>query len=81
MMRVIDFLDEPPAFLKFLGVKNEERFPEEDNEKAYVIMSDSAWDGEIGKWKKVEHLKAARMAILEIGRDTIAEVTRFVQIA
>ena len=59
------FLREPPAFLKFLGVEHEERFREEDDMKDYVIMSDSAWDGQIGKWKKVEHLKEGRMAILE----------------
>ena len=71
------FLHEPPAFLKFLGVKNEARFREEDNEKDYVIMSDSAWDGEIGKWKKVEHLKAARMAIVEIPQITDHRLYRF----
>ena len=59
------FLREPPAFLKFLGVENEERFREEDDMKGYVIMSDSAWDGVIGEWKKVEHPKEGRMAILE----------------
>ena len=59
------FLHEPPPFLKFLGVKNEDRFREEDNAgKDYVIISDLAWDGEIGKWKKVDR-QAARMAILE----------------
>ena len=60
------FMYEPSPFLKFLGFKNRERFPEEDdNEKDYVIMSDSAWDGVIGKWKIVDHPKMARMAILE----------------
>ena len=60
------FLHEPPAFLKFLGVEDEERFQEEeDNEKDYVIMSDSTWDGVIGKWKTVDHPEMARMAILE----------------
>ena len=59
------FLREPPAFLKFLGVEDEERFREEDDMKDYVIMSDSAWDGVIGEWKKVEHPKEGRMAILE----------------
>ena len=33
--------------------------------KDYVIMSDSAWDGEIGKWKTVDHPSMGRMAILE----------------
>lgn len=61
------FLTEPPAFLKFLGVKHENRFREEGEEKDYVIMSDSAWDGEIGKWKAVEHPKMGNMAILEKG--------------
>ena len=59
------FLREPPAFLKFLGVEDKERFREEDDMKDYVIMSDSAWNGQIGKWKKVEHPKEGRMAILE----------------
>ncbi len=59
------FMYEPSPFLKFLGFRNWERFPEEDNEKDYVIMSDSAWDGVIGKWKIVDHPKMARMAILE----------------
>lgn len=59
------FLREPPAFLKFLGVENEEPFREEDDMKGYVIMSDSTWDGVIGEWKKVEHPKEGRMAILE----------------
>lgn len=61
------FLTEPPALLKFLGFKNEDRFREDDDMKDYVIMSDSAWDGEIGKWKAVEHPKMGRMAILEKG--------------
>ena len=56
---------EPPAFLKFLGFKDEDRFREEDDMKDYVIMSDSAWDGEIGEWQIADHPKAARMAILE----------------
>ena len=59
------FLHEPPAFLKFLGVEDEEQFPEENNEKDYVIMSDLAWDEVIGKWKTVEHPEMGRMAILE----------------
>lgn len=59
------FLTEPPAFLKFLGFKNEDRFREDDEGKDYIIMSDSAWDGEIGKWRTAEHPKAVRMAILE----------------
>ena len=58
------FLHEPPAFLKFLGFKGEDRFREEDH-KDFVIMSDSAWDGEIGKWQPADHPKEARMAILE----------------
>ena len=59
------FLREPPAFLEFLGAEDEEQFPEENNEKDYVIMSDLAWDEVIGKWKTVDHPKMARMAILE----------------
>ena len=59
------FLHEPSAFLKFLGFRNEDRFREEDDMKDYVIMSDFAWDGVIGKWKTVDHPKMARMAILE----------------
>lgn len=61
------FLHEPPAFLRFLGVKGEERFRREDpieDTRDYVIMSDRSWDVEIGKWQTV-HPKAARMAILE----------------
>lgn len=64
------FIDERPAFLKFLGVKGEEQFREEDerdleeDEKDFVIMSDWGWDEEIGKWQTV-HPKTARMAILE----------------
>ena len=64
------FLHEPPAFLKFLGVKDEGQFREEDERdfeeehKDLVIMSDPGWDGEIGKWQTA-HLKTARMAILE----------------
>ena len=64
------FLREPPAFLKFLGVKGEDRFREEDeidfeeDHKDLVIMSDPGWDEEIGKWQTA-HLKTARMAILE----------------
>ena len=57
-------IDEPPAFLKFLGFKDEDQL-REDDERDYVIMSDSAWDGEIGRWKTVHHTKEARMAILE----------------
>ena len=56
---------EPPAFVKFLGFKDEDRFREEDDMKDYVIMSDSAWDGEIGEWQTADHPKVARMAILE----------------
>lgn len=59
------FLMEPPAFLKFLGVKHENRFREEDDIKDYVVMSDSTWDGIVGKWKSVEDPKMGRMAILE----------------
>lgn len=59
-------IHEPPAFLKFLGFKDEDRLREED-ERDLVIMSDSAWDGEIGKWKAVDHPKEGRMAILEKG--------------
>ena len=58
------FLMEPPAFLKFLGFKDEDRL-REDDEKDYVIMSDAAWDGEIGKWHPAEHPKMGRMAIIE----------------
>ena len=61
------FLREPPAFLRFLGVKGEERFRREDpreDARNYVIISDRSWDAEIGKWQTV-HPKAARMAILE----------------
>ena len=64
------FLHEPPAFLKFLGVKGEEQFREDDerdfeeDEKDLVIMSDWGWDEEIGKWQTA-HLETARMAILE----------------
>ena len=63
-------IDEPPAFFKFLGFKGEDQFRKKDvrgfeeDEKDFVIMSDSAWDGEIGKWQTA-HPKAARMAILE----------------
>ena len=66
----LQFLHEPPAFLKFLGVKGEEQFREEDeidfeeDHKDLVIMSDWGWDGEIGKWQ-ADHPKTARMAILE----------------
>ena len=70
------FLREPPAFLKFLGVKGEDQFREEDerdfleeeHHKDLVIMSDPGWDEEIGKWQTA-HLKTARMAILEKERD------------
>ena len=60
----------PPAFLEFLGVKSEKQFREEDERdfeeehKDFVIMSDSGWDAEIGKWQTA-HPEAARMAILE----------------
>ena len=68
------FLHEPPAFLKFLGVKDEGQFREEDerdfeeDHKDLVIMSDPGWDEEIGKWQTA-HLETARMAILEKERD------------
>ena len=58
------FMSEPPAFLKFLGFKGEDRRREED-ERDLVIMSDWNWDSGIGKWKTADHPKAARMAILE----------------
>ena len=64
------FIDERPAFLKFLGVKGEDQFREEDerdleeDEKDFVIISDWGWDEEIGKWQTA-HPKTARMAILE----------------
>ncbi|MYG08883.1 hypothetical protein F4167_20165, partial [Candidatus Poribacteria bacterium] len=64
------FLMGPPAFLEFLGVKGEKQFREEDERdfeeehKDFVIMSDSGWDAEIGKWQTT-HPEAARMAILE----------------
>ena len=61
------FLREPPAFLRFLGVKGEERFRREDpreDARDYVIIFNRSWDAEIGKWQTV-HPKAARMAILE----------------
>ena len=63
-------IDEPPAFLKFLGFKDEGQFREDDEidfeeeHKDLVIMSDWGWDEEIGKWQTA-HLKTARMAILE----------------
>ena len=63
-------IDEPPAFLKFLGFKDEGQFREDDerdleeDEKDLVIMSDWGWDEEIGKWQTA-HLETARMAILE----------------
>ena len=69
------FLREPPAFLKFLGVKGEDQFREEDerdfleeDHKDLVIMSDPGWDEEIGKWQTA-HLETARMAILEKAGD------------
>lgn len=61
----------PPAFLEFLGVKGEKQFRAEDERdleeehKDYVIISDFAWDGVIGKWKTVHDTEEARMAILE----------------
>ena len=61
------FLHEPPAFLRFLGVKGEERFRREDpreDARDYVIISNRSWDAEIGKWQTA-HPKAAHMAILE----------------
>jgi hypothetical protein len=57
-------INEPPAFLKFLGFKDEEQFREED-ERDFVIMSDPFWDEEVGKWKTADHPKEGRMAILE----------------
>ena len=54
----------PPAFLEFLGFKDEDQLREED-EKDLVIMSDSAWDGVIGEWKTADHPKMGRMAIIE----------------
>ena len=64
------FLMGPPAFLEFLGFRDEvefheEDFREEDDAKDYVIMSDRAWDREIGKWKTAHHPQEERMAILE----------------
>ena len=59
------FLMEPPAFLKGLDFKDENRFPAENDMKDYVIISDWSWDGEIGGWTPADHTKAARMAILE----------------
>ena len=56
--------DEPPAILKFFGVKGEDRRRAEE-ESDYVIMSDWRWDTPIGKWQPADHSKAARMAILE----------------
>ena len=56
--------DEPPAILRFLGVKGEDRRRVEE-ERDYVIMSDWRWDAPVGKWEPVDHSKAARMAILE----------------
>ena len=58
------FIDEPPAVLKFLGVKGEDRLRAEEG-RDYVIMSDWRWDRVIGKWQPAELPKAARMAILE----------------
>ena len=58
------FMSDPPIFLKLLGFKGEDRRREEE-QRDLVIMSDWAWDGEIGKWKAADHSKAARMAILE----------------
>ena len=74
------FLREPPAFLKFLGVKDEDQFREEDerdfeeDEKDLVIMSDPGWDEEIGKWQTA-HLKTARMAILEKDGLSLPDIT------
>lgn len=67
-------IDEPPAFLKFLGFKGEDQFREnderdfEEDHKDFVIMSDRGWDEEIGKWQTA-HPKFARMAILEKSGD------------
>ena len=61
------FLREPPAFLRFLGVKGEERFRRKDpreDARDYVIISNRSWDAEIGKWQTA-HPKAAGVAILE----------------
>ena len=58
------FLREPPPVFEFFGPKREKRF-RGDDEKDYVIMSDPAWGGIIGKWKTVDHAKMGRMAILE----------------
>lgn len=58
------FVSEPPAFLKFLGFKGEDRRREEEG-RDFVIMSDWRWGGEIGKWQTADHPKVARMAILE----------------
>ncbi len=60
------FVSEPPAFLKFLGFKGEDRRREEEG-KDFVIMSDWRWDRKIGKWQTTALPKAARMAILEKG--------------
>ena len=63
-------IDEPPAFLEFLGVKGEEQFRDEEerdleeDHKDFVIISDWGWGAEIGKWQTA-HPGAARMAILE----------------
>ena len=71
------FLMEPPAFLQFLGVKDEDQFREADGRdriegrfrkegvKYYVIMSDRRWNSEIGKWQTTDSPKDGRMAILE----------------
>ncbi|RKU26214.1 hypothetical protein C6499_13955 [Candidatus Poribacteria bacterium] len=58
------FVSEPPAFLKFLGFKGEDRRREEEG-RDFVIMSDWRWGGGIGKWQTADHPKVARMAILE----------------
>ncbi len=60
------FVSEPPAFMKFLGFKGEDRRREEEG-RDYVIMSDWRWGGETGKWQTADHSKAARRAILEKG--------------
>jgi hypothetical protein len=59
------FLMGPPAFLEFLGFRDEVEFHEENDERDHVIMSNRAWNGEIGKWQTADHPKTARMAILE----------------
>ena len=71
------FLHEPPAFLRFLGIKGEKQFRVEDLEEEHkdlVIMSDPGWDEEIGKWQTA-HLKTARMAILEKDGLSLPDIT------